>query len=313
LIVNAFSVVAVFAAVLRTALGIAVLAGGIRAMRRAREAEGDRRFHLLLLSCATLAGLALVSSPLLYLVLESYVGAGWPGVMCVQGVTRIGTGSLGPASWLPVLLGILAVTKPLLVFVSGAWLVLHLIDRRGGPRVVKALALAGLLAVADGAAETAYLLIPKQEKFLAAGCCTAEPVAAVPEAPSDRMTLKAAAFVGVGSAVVLALTLAIRLKGPWLGVALALAVASLPTGLLFLRDVAAPRFLHLPYHHCVFCLVRRMPETLVGIALYVTGAFGVGWALLCRTGGGTGEGLLRAARFGYLGALVMAAVMEWSS
>jgi hypothetical protein len=52
-----------------------------------------------------------------------------------------------------------------------------------------------------------------------------------------------------------------------------------------------------------------MPETLVGIALYLVGALGVGWALVARTGGGTGEGLLRAARFGYLGALGMASVM----
>lgn len=160
-----------------------------------------------------------------------------------------------------------------------------------------------------GAAETAYLLIPKQEKHLAAGCCTAESLAApVPEAPSDRAT---AAFFGVGAGAVLAITASIRRKGPWLAVALVLAAISLPVGFLFLKGVAAPRFLHLPYHHCVFCLVRRMPETLVGIALHVMGAFGVGWALVAGIGGGTGEGLLRVARFGYLGALVMAGGMLW--
>ena len=332
MILNAFSVVAAFLAVLRTALGLAVVVAGVRAIRRARSVRergvGEERFHLLLASCFTLAGLAAVSWPLLYLVLESYV-LSWPGVMCVQGVTRIGAASVGPASWLPLLLGILAVTKPLLVFVSGAWLVLHVRNRRGRTDallvpVLGTLTLAGLLAVADGAAETAYLVIPKEEKFLAAGCCAAELPARgvpVPEAPPDQKAAITAAFLGVGSGVVLALSAAIRYGGAWLWVALLLAIASLPLGFLFLEGVAAPRFLHLPYHHCVFCLARRMPETLVGIALYVTGALGVGWAVVGRLGGGglassedarperTGEGLLRTARFGYLGALVMACVM----
>jgi len=138
LIVNGFSVVAVFAAVLRAALGMAVLVAGARAIRSSRSARdagtGEDRFYLLVTLCATLVGLSVVSWPLLYLVLESYVpgsgGPQWPGVMCIQGVTRIGTGSVGAASLLPPLVGTLLVTKPLLVLVSGAWLVLHLVNRK---------------------------------------------------------------------------------------------------------------------------------------------------------------------------------------
>lgn len=321
LIVNAFSVVAAFAALLRVVLGAVAAVAGVRALRAARrareEGEGEERFHLLLLLCATLVGLSVVSWPLLYVVLESYVpsngGPPWPGVMCVQGVTRVGTGSVGAASYLPALLNVLAVTKPLLVLVSGAWVAMHVVNRRSrtgalATRTTAALALCGLLAVADGATETAYLLIPKEEKFLAAGCCAVETprsqVAATP-VPKGPVT---AAFLGVGVGAVLAISAAIRRGGAWLGVSLLLAAASLLAGGRFLVDVASPGFLHLPYHHCPYCLVRRMPETLVGIVLHVAGAFGVGWALITPSADAR-KGLLRMARFGYLGALVMATVM----
>lgn len=328
MIFNAFSVVAAFAALLRTALGLVVVVVGARALRSARRG-GEEHFYLLVALCVTLVGLGVVSWPLLYLVLDSYVpangGPPWPGVMCAQGVTRIGTDSIGPAAFLPRLLGILAVTKPLLVFVSGVWLVLHLVNRRGrtgalAPRVLVALGACGLVAVADGAAEIAYLVIPKQEKFLAAGCCATPLPAEAPPPPAAGPAGRTVtgAFLGVGGALVLVLSAAIRRGGAWLLLSLPLALLSLPLGFVFLGNVAAPTFLHLPYHRCAYCLALWMPETLVGIALYVLGAFSVGWAFSARLGGmggGAGEGvaLLRMARFGYLGSLLMASVMLVSS
>lgn len=327
MIVNAFSVAAVFAAFLRAALALLVLVAGARAIRGHRRSRGtpEERFYLLVAACTVLVALAVVSWPLLYVVLESYVPE-WPGVMCIEGVTRIGTGSVGAAAWLPRLLAFLAFTKPLLVFVSGAWLVLHLVNRRDRTgaltgRVLALLVAAGLLALVDSAAETAYLLIPKQEKFLAAGCCAGETGG---EALSAALPLLATrrdgavltwAFLAVGSGLVLLLTAAIRRgRGPWLALSLAGSLVSLPLGFAFLVGVAAPGFLRTPYHACAYCLVGQRPESLVGIALYVLGAFGVGWAALARPrGGGAGEGialpLLRMARFGYLGSLLMASVM----
>jgi len=88
--------------------------------------------------------------------------------MCIYGVTRIGTGSLGPSRFLPTLVTVLQATKPALVFLSGAWFVLHTLNRRTRTasltgRVLVLLVLAGSLAVADAAVETAYLVIPKKE------------------------------------------------------------------------------------------------------------------------------------------------------
>jgi hypothetical protein len=305
----------------------------LRAWRRCRqEADGEERFYLVVASSITLAALAVVSWPLLYLVLDSYVPL-WPGVMCVEGVTRIGTGSIGAAAWLPHLLRILLVAKPLLVFGSGASLALHLVNRRGSRgaltgRVLAALVLCAFLGTVDAAVEALYLITPKQERAPAAGCCSGDlaadrsPRASLPlVAAAGQRPLVSGAFLAVGACVVLALTAAIRRGGPWPAVSLAGAVASLPLGLVFLVDVAAPGFLHLPYHHCAYCLAAWMPETLLAIALYVLGAFGAGWAFaarkLGRVAGGAGSDaadavsipLLRMARFSYAGSLVMAAVM----
>ena len=334
MIVNAYSVVAAFAAVLRVALGLVVCIAGARALLRWRRGgdateASEGRFHLLVLLCGTLLGVGVASWPLLYLVLESYVPH-WPGVMCIRGVTLIGTGSLGPSRWLPGLVAFLEAAKPALVFVSGLWLVLHLANRRAPTaartgRVLAALVLCGGVAAADGAAETAYLAIPKQETFLSVGCCTAAShqgavattatLDAYPlDGPPRPRTALTAAFFGLGGAMVLALTLALRRRSRalWIGAALAGATASVPVALAFLKDVAAPAFLRLPYHHCAYCLVKGAPESLVGIALFALGVFGTAWACAVRWGvrgqGVVEERLLRLARFGALGALLMAAV-----
>ena len=82
----------------------------------------ERNAYLMMTLALVLLGLGLASWPLLYLLLQSYVPS-WPGVMCIDGVTRIGTGSLGASRFLPGLLTALQVFKPLLMLMGGAWLV----------------------------------------------------------------------------------------------------------------------------------------------------------------------------------------------
>jgi len=326
-IVNAFSVVAAFAAVLRIALGALVVVIAVRALRRPAD---EARFHLLVVLAATLLGLGVASWPLYYLVLQSYV-LEWPGVMCIQGVTQIGNASVGLPAQLPRLVAALELLKPAVVFVAGVWLVLHLVHRarRTGAlagRVLVALLAFGLLASLDGSAEAAYLWIPKKENVLATGCCSPGPTAAVfastgpaafaaPEA-EDAPSL--VPFFALAAVVVLLSTAALRRlrsgagTGAWLPLSLLAAAASLPVGAAFLVTTAAPAFLRLPYHECGYCLIASAPESLAGIALFCAGAFAVGWACVARWLGGAGRALcvplLSVARFGYAGALVMSAV-----
>jgi len=266
-----------------------------------------------------------VSWLLLYLLLQSYVPE-WPGVMCMQGVKRIGTGSLGAAGWLPALVATLEWTRPALVFLAGAAFVLHLRNRHDAHaaftgRVLAALLLCGLLAAFDGAVELSYLFIPKQERFLAAGCCTvsssvagaagAPPLAlAAPEEAGPGLWL---AFFATGLVAVAAVSAALLALRPGrLGLALAAAALSIPLGVAFLGAVAAPAFLRVPHHACVSCAIARAPESLVAIALYALAACAVGWACVARWLGRAPAHactpLLRFARFGYLASLAMVAV-----
>jgi len=333
MILNAFSIAAAFAALLRVVLGVAVVAASAGALR-SRPPEGEERYYVAFVLGAALVGLVVVSWPLLYLVLQSFVPE-WPGVMCIQGVTRIGTGSVGASAHLPGLVDLLEIGRPALVFMAGTWVVLHLASRRGGPERLRIAMLATLLAcglgaAVDGAAELAYLVIPKKEEFLASGCCTsiASTFDRARGPPFARPGVEGFAAAGleeggsahflVGGATLLGLTMALRRirerrsAGAWLAIALLGAAASLPVGLAFLQHVAAPAFLRLPFHACAYCLLASAPESFAGIAAHLLGAFAVGWACVAfvmrAAGGGIGVSLLQGARFGYCAALLMAAV-----
>jgi hypothetical protein len=175
---NPYAVLCAFVSLLEGALGIALAVAAVREIARRRrrpELLGDRA-PLFAGAGAVVLGLGLASWPLFYLLLDSSVTL-WPGVMCMQGVARVGTGSEGPAGRLPALVAILQATKPALALVAGAWLVLHLADRRTrtsplAGRALATLAALGALATVDAGAEASYVLIRKQEPSLAAGCCT---------------------------------------------------------------------------------------------------------------------------------------------
>jgi len=324
MILNGYSGIAAFAALLRVGLGLALVAAAVRA----RRGDTEPRYYFRFVLGAVLLAVSVAAWPLFYLVLQSYVGL-WPGVMCIDGVTRIGEGSANAAAHLPALIAFLEVTKPALVFAAGAWLVFHLVVRaRAGGRArlgaAAALLAMGALGVVDGAAEGAYLVIPKQEQALATGCCTVgsqttafTPLSAVGGSrEAAAMSPLAWLFFGIAALVVALLSAGLHrvrtagTPGRWLGFALAGAAALLPVGVLFLREVGAPLFLRLPDHPCPYCLVGSAPESLVGVALFTAGIFCVGWAGVARALGGRdlAPPLLRFARFGLLAALLMVGV-----
>jgi hypothetical protein len=249
--------------------------------------------------------------------------------MCVEGVRRIGTGSRGAPGWLPGLVAALDYTKPAAVFVAGAWAVLR---RVGGAASVRRAALAavllGMVATLDGAVETAYVSIPKEETPADSGCCmiptgvdreaglTAEGGSA--DENPRRLTaafLAAATLLGAGAGVSSRLRADARLRTTLLA---ALAAGSLPLAVRFLVDVVAPTVLRLPYHRCMWCAFAQAPETIVGASAYLLATCCAGWACIARwaavagdESAGTASGLLRAASFGYLATAAMSAVIVW--
>jgi hypothetical protein len=340
MILNAYAVLDIFVSLLRLLLALGVVGLGVQALSRTptslaaedRPAAEDRTY--LLFSMAwLLLGLNVLSWPLLYLLLQSCVPE-WGGqVMCIYGVTQVGKGSLGSSRFLPDLLQGLQVSKPALVFLSGAWFVLYRINRQTqtGPlvrRVLAVLVCFGLVAVADAAAETAYLLIPKKEESLANGCCTAAFDAAggssrfLPRdlSPEQARPLVYAAYYGIHAALLLALFASLRLphlrmQPAWLALLLLTAALAVPISWVFLIDLAAPTLLHLPYHHCPYDLVPRAPEAVLAVALFLVGTFAVGWACVARWFGSGADSqpflaqtvgrILRLGLLGYLGSLIM--------
>jgi hypothetical protein len=343
MILNAYAVLDAFVGLLRFGLGLLVLALGIaawRAWRRSLRFPEERktledRCYLLFLLGGLLLCLNVVAWPLFYLLLQSYVPQ-WPDVMCIYGVTRIGTGSISSSRYLPSLITAVQLLKPILIFLSGAWFVLYLVNRRTRTapltgRVLLVLLIAGGLAVADAAAELLYIGIPKTEKFLSGGCCTMTfdeaagssrflPKSLVPQTAGGRLW---GAYYAVNIILALAAGVCARLcrQGLPRHVLLPLLIA---TGLavivnaVFLVDIASPRLLHLPYHHCPYDLVPIAPESLLAVALFLGATFAVGWACVAAWLGRGPEAapllpttvgrLLNFAALGFLWSLVLMSV-----
>ena len=344
MILNAYAVLGAFVLALRALLGLLVVGQASLALAQGGNTESpegkkvlEDRYYLLFLMAILLLVLNFLSWPLFYLLLQSYVEARvWSGVMCIYGVTQIGTGSINASRFLPALVQSLETTKPLLVFLSGAWFVLYLLNRRTqtGPllrRVLLVLIVLGSLVLADSVVEAAYLGIPKKEKFLDAGCCT---VPFDAEARSSRFLPQAilgeryesgltAAYFGLNAAMIAVLSW-LTYRAGWspggvvLGAVAAVALICLAVSGVYLVEVAAPALLRQADHHCPYCLVPRAPESMVAVALLVLGTFSVGWGGVARWFGrcpetepflgGVVRQTLRLGLFGYLGSLVMMAL-----
>ncbi len=337
MILNAYAVLDAFLCALRGLLGVFVLGlalGLWRVWRPGLAAEARQVFedrgYLLSLTAVVLLVLNIASWPLFYLLLQSYVHA-WPGIMCVYGVTQIGRGSIGASGYLPLLLQLLQAAKPVLVFISGAWLVLYVVNRQtpAAPltgRVLGLLIVLGACAVADAGVETAYLVIPKAEETLSVGCCTeffdapAGGASLLPEAlqaDTAHVWLYGTYYTTNGLMLAGLLYLAGRGRATRGGLTLLAlgALGTLAVSGAFLVDTAAPRLLHLPYHHCPYDLLPKAPESLVGVALFALGTLAVGWAWVAGWLGRSEETLavlprmvrqlLMLALWGYGGSLVV--------
>lgn len=329
MILNSFALLDAFVCVARLVVACVlavVAANGLRASQGNAKAPPspaiENRIYLVLLMAAVLVGLNVVAWPLLYSVLQSYIPY-WPGVMCIYGVTRIGTGSDGLSRWLPAILTTLQLTRPAIVFLSGGWLVVYLANRsvpvKGSSfRWLGLVALMSGLTVADAGLELTYLAIPKAERFLQVGCCTtiASPGAAyrglAPPAASTGRQLSIAYF-GLTAAITAALGATLARRRPlraWITTSLGIvAILLIPVSTAFVWYVAAPAILQLPYHPCAYCLSVAAPESLLGIGSFLLGSYAVGWLAILQSStavsGMLAQRLLFLAFFGYLGSLVL--------
>jgi hypothetical protein len=339
MILNTYALLLGFIGLIRLLSGLLVLGLGAATWSWTRPAPApdarqllENRGYFVFLVTLLLVVLNLASWPMLYLLLQSYVSE-WPGVMCIYGVTQIGAGSLGPSRFLTNLLSLLQLSKPALAFLGGAWFVIYLINRQTRtapllPRLFRLLFPLGLLAVVDSLAELAYIAIPKKEEFPTGGCCTVafEQGAAARFLPAALLgglseSWLTPAFYLTNFALIVGLVgvtwRADRAVPRSLIMVPILCWAVVVAGVsgVFLVDVAAPKLLQLPYHHCPYDLIPQVPEAIAAVTLYLAGCFFLGWGAVARWGGwctetqqlvaSTVHRLFRLSLLSYLAALVM--------
>jgi len=301
MIVNAYAVLVLLLNLLRFPAAVVVLLVGLpaaircsAALRSDERKDIEDRFYLLFMLVVFLLGLNVVSWPLLYWLLQSYVPE-WPGVMCIYGVTQVGTGSVGVEGTLPTVIKALQLLKPALIFVSGAWFVLYWINRRTQTaaltqRMLVGVVLLGTISLADSALEISYVVIPKRENLPNAGCCSAMQSEALSNRfsaagwfPASQSRWLCGAYYATNGLLVLMLLSHFSAfyrhrRNLWLLAMLVALSVTIPISFFFLIDVAAPAILHLPLHHCAYDLITVAPESVLGIALFALGSFSIGWA-----------------------------------
>lgn len=342
MILNAYAIIDLFLTLLRLSLGLLVIFLAYTLWKVSsdrfdpeRRTEIENRTYLLLLLGCLLLVLHAVSWPLLYLLLQSYISQ-WPDVMCIYGVTRVGYGTVGPSRFLPGLIQTLEITKPAIVFLSGVWLVLYLIHRccrttEIARRLLLTLFLLGAMGILDALAESAYLVIPKKEEFLSTGCCTVQSLPRLPlfsdqafPPPSGRPAWISGAFCTLSVGILVSLVWCNRPHGyrpggkglAWL---LAQSLLTVAAGFLFLTEVATPKLLRQPGHHCAYDLIVEAPQVLPAIFLFLLAAYCVGWSAAAYALARPPEVqpfldhsvriLLRLALAGYLGSLLLISIL----
>jgi hypothetical protein len=339
MVLNGYTILSIFLCLMRLILSLIVVSVAFTSWRMSRRTltpeqteTVENRSYLLFLSGTVLIGINVVSWPIMYLLLQSYVQE-WPSAMCIYGITQIGAGTLGTSRFLPALLTGLQWTKPLLVFLSGAGYVLYRINRRTQTaplqnRVLLVLLLIGASTFVDSAVEGAYLIIPKTEIRLAGGCCTNALEFIEQESkfrPRIRFTETQrpylfTAYYSLNLAMIAGLFYYVAFKPsqtrrPWQWLLLLGGLLSIPVSLLYLIEIAAPAILGLPFHHCAYDLISAAPESVAGVGLFLLGCFSVGWSFIAREFGSCDQSrsfipeyvsrLLFLALFGYVGSLLV--------
>lgn len=249
------------------------------------QSEVEKRLYLII----SLIGLGfvfrLVLVPLWFVSLQSMIPS-VPGAMCLFGVHQIST----PVSW--------AATgfKILLPFFYGFWLVLDRLDRKVESRPFLETKLTflfpfGLMMIVESALDLKLLFtVPPRQ----VSCCTSffdAPSGTIPQV-IDRFgavwveVWYLLIFLIIGSGII---NFLYQKKGrpawarilvearPFIGIQALIIIGALLSFFLALHTKISPLFLHLPFHHCIFCLWQDVWDApvftgliLIGLCLFAT-------------------------------------------
>jgi len=144
MLLNPFSIMMLLVASISTilvlygsVLSLKVWGDGTRCVTAPGQHNGiQNRIHFVLLIASTVLVLRLLSYPLFYATLQSFV-KDVEGAMCIYGVTRVS----------PKFFTFLEITKPFVFFFIGQWLILHYLTRQNRTQSIISRKLIFLLGV----------------------------------------------------------------------------------------------------------------------------------------------------------------------
>lgn len=296
MILNLYTILMIFIAAVAIGLGLFLGVYAFMLYKRSRaqissDAQSlfEARTYLVLLMAVVLLVVRLLSWPLFYATLLSFV-PDIEGAMCIYGVTQV----------LPQLSTFLQMVKPIVFFLIGAWLLLHGLDRKTKTYALMSrkflfLLVVTLFILADSLGDLVYMF--KMNPTTTVYCCTT--VFDIGSRPSSLISqsLLGQAYrtfmiplyyvsnlVLMGS-VGLVLSRG-GLKNParrrrfTLIALVALALLNVAAVALALIEDLGPKLMNLPYHHDPYDLVQKVPDSPIFVALFILGTFAIGWALV---------------------------------
>jgi hypothetical protein len=294
MIINAFALLSLFMGILTVCLITAAAFSAVYFYRRLKRSDGpDERgraengIHLSLLLIFTAFILRLISWPLFYFLLYSFVPL-VPGAMCIYGVTRV----------MPVFVEFMQVLKPAAFFLVGGWLIFHQLDLslKTHPLLKKSirfLIIVSAIAWIDGAAEILFSLT-FSPPGVAVSCCTAVADIALPASslfpvPFFGVQYHGALMVAyhgfnIGLIVLTGFMFWRRQKKrEWTPTGFMLfltAVLAFSNGVITygaFKERIGPRLMGLPDHHCLYCLLQYRPVSIVILGLLILGSYLAMW------------------------------------
>ncbi|MGR3310032.1 MAG: hypothetical protein ACUZ77_04590 [Candidatus Brocadiales bacterium] len=295
MIINVYTFIMVFAAVVSLVMGAIILPLSCKIAinwRKEKNVEAKERLErtgylVLLIACVILA-VRMVSWPFFYLTLRSYVPE-VPGAMCMFGITQI----------LPHAVGFLQIIKPIAFFVMGGWFLLYYIDNqtKTSPLTVKKfafLAFVSVVILADSVGDLYYFI--RMKPLMTVSCCATfldTPIRASAMIPKvvlgghyeERLLLGyyITNFTLISFLVYMLWSGVVRLNTLWKKIAiflvLALGIINAIVVILSFFEVVAPRLMQLPYHHCLYCFIGNglVPDASIILGLFILGTYAIGW------------------------------------
>jgi hypothetical protein len=305
MILNALSITLIFIGVLSAFL---VIWGGTsslilykkwgRTFTPEEKTSLEDRCYLVLLIMVIALIIRLINWPLFYATLQSFIHD-IEGAMCIFGVTQVKPG----------LTLFLEYLKPINFFLIGGWLILHILDRatKTSPlmgRQLLLLSVISLFVLIDSIGD--ILLMIEIAPGTLVSCCTTvtdisnRPTRTTPESffgPQYAQFLKILYFVSHFLLIgLVGFVLKFKKLGStffWRrGILGCLFLLALLNGILFVLsqiEIFAPSMMHLPFHHCLYCLWQYVPDSIVMYLLFILGTFSVGWGFTTALFGRQGE------------------------